>query len=76
MKDNLVPYSIGDPTVLKLTSCADVGAFRKLLSNFDMQRVNNQLQKMLSNGLGLKFTTAVTGHSLIQKAKRMGQVLS
>lgn len=73
MKDNLVPYSIGDPTVLKLTSCSDVGLFRKLLSNFDMQRVNSQLQKMLSNGIGMKFTTAVTGHSLLHKAKRMAQ---
>jgi hypothetical protein len=43
MKDNLVPYSIGDPSILKLIACSDVGIFRKIFSNFDMSRVNTQL---------------------------------
>ena len=71
MKENLIPYSIGDQQLLRLTSCQDVGNFRKIFSNYDLNRVNSQIQKLVQNGLGLKFITSVTGTSLLNRSQRM-----
>lgn len=40
MKEKLIPYSLADEKILKITSCQDVGLFRKYFAEFDITRVS------------------------------------
>jgi hypothetical protein len=39
MKERLIPYSLGEEKLLRITSCLDVGLFRKFFVDFDISRI-------------------------------------
>ena len=44
MKDKLIPYSIADVQTLKMTSCSDVGIFRKFFAQFELSKIEKTLK--------------------------------
>ena len=70
MKAKLIPYSISDLSSLRLTSCHDVGVFRKFFSDFEMARIITVLKQLVPNGISMKMLSSVTGLSIMNKASR------
>lgn len=71
MKELLIPYSLGEERLLRITSCLDVGLFRKLFSTYEISRIAAQIQKTLPEGVRAKYITSICGHSILNKFARI-----
>ena len=71
MKELLIPYSLGEEKLLRITSCLDVGLFRKLFSSFEISRIAAIIQKVIPENIKMKYITSICGHSILNKFARM-----
>lgn len=44
MREKLIPYSIADVQTLKMTSCSDIGIFRKYFAQFEITKIEKTLK--------------------------------
>lgn len=70
MKEKLIPYSIADVQTLKMTSCSDIGIFRKYFAQFEITKIDKTLKQLIPNGIVMRNTVSITGNSILNKQSR------
>lgn len=70
MREKLIPYSIADVQTLKMTSCSDIGIFRKFFAQFELTKIEKTLKPLIPNGVIMRNTVSITGMSIFNKQSR------
>jgi hypothetical protein len=53
-----------------MTSCSDIGIFRKLFAQFELSKIEKTLKPLIPNGVVMRNTVSITGVSILNKQSR------
>jgi hypothetical protein len=75
MREKLIPYSIADVQTLKLTSCSDLGIFRKFFAQYELSKIEKTLKLLIPPGINMKNMVSITGMSIFNKQARQNYAM-
>lgn len=53
-----------------MTSCSDIGIFRKFFAQFELSKIEKTLKPLIPNGVVMRNTVSITGVSIFNKQSR------